>query len=240
MPSSNGATRWRGQLPQGDVVVFAAGLHDAYIEVNGPLTGRIVGYDAHEGSNYLWPRLADDLEAFLAWSLEAVRLGGITIEWSEAYRCRPVLLDGGYSSGSKSQLRFEGFIRELHPHVAAAGGTLAYYQIYEEPPGTNPIGYPPRGTMTDLRCSEKLDRCTPREVPDSADACRSRTVLVRHLLSVRSHHPVRGPLDVDRLRGPPPKLSSTPPRPVGWLPIDLDARCLAAGGSFVWRPAGPR
>lgn len=127
---------WQGELPQGNVVLFAeldTIHHNVYIEVDGPLQGRVVAYDPDAGSNYIWSRLADDLDGFLTWSLEAVRFGGVTIVWG-GDDPGVSLLDGGYAPGSRSQIRFENFIQQLQPALTAAGGTAALFGIEAQPP----------------------------------------------------------------------------------------------------------
>ncbi len=133
--------------PQGKVIGFGSGSEapTIFIEADGPEIGRIVLFDAFNTANPVWGHLADDLEGFLTWGLRAAELGAITVGtapyglWpTQMYRPRKDHLD---ESSQQEARTFDQIFTELWPAIDAAGGTGAYFGVYEHQPNQEIVGW---------------------------------------------------------------------------------------------------
>lgn len=119
--------RYIGEVPRGQLVAFALdegmGL---FLEVDGPLAGRVVAFDFHAGSNYIWNRLGDSLEGFFRWNLSAILLGGITAASAPGRSEVVMLLDCGRQTPLEMD-RMRTFLRQLRPVLQATGSTAGAF-----------------------------------------------------------------------------------------------------------------
>jgi hypothetical protein len=117
---------WDGEIPQGDLIVISwVPPTVTFHECTGPLAGRLVQFE-FSGVDDVWGRLARSLADCFRWQLAAFELG--------AFEVRP-FLDDDIIVTEASGIDRPQLIANLRPHLAAAGGTPAYFGIYDPPPG---------------------------------------------------------------------------------------------------------
>lgn len=122
---------WYGQPPQGEIIAFGGGDEEViYYEVGGPLAGRVVVWDFGASTAPVWGRLGDSLERCYEWQLAAARLGGFDVSFHQDGAHHYVTpLDSGDGD------RFQVFLQQVRPAIAAAGATPAYFRTFDPPEG---------------------------------------------------------------------------------------------------------
>lgn len=119
--------RYRGEVPKGEVIAFAVDEGKCFfLEIDGPLAGRVAMFDFHAGSDYIWNRLGNDLESFLNWQVHAIALGGVSSAHSEVGSDAIFLLDCG-AEAPHQIARMRSFLHELRPTLRASGATAGAF-----------------------------------------------------------------------------------------------------------------
>lgn len=120
------AKHWDGEIRQGDLLVISHDPPDViFYECSGPLTGRLVHF-LFSGIDDVWGRLARSLVDCFRWQLAAFELGAFEI-WPTRSNDIAVTEPGDLDRNK--------LVADLRPHLAAADGTPAYFNVFDPPPG---------------------------------------------------------------------------------------------------------